>query len=68
MIAYYLLNEIDDGSLLDDTQLKVDVALELQLWIDQVMISVSHWLFAVEYLRLALKFPLMLRQLGEEEI
>lgn len=32
------------------------------------MISVSHWLFAVEYLRLALKFPLMLRQLGEEEI
>lgn len=28
----------------------------------------SHWLFAVEYLQVALKFPLILFELGEEEI
>ena len=35
---------------------------------DQFVICVSHWLFAVEYLKLALKFPLMLSQLTDEEI
>ena len=36
--------------------------------INQVLIAISHWLFAVEYLKLALKLPLMLCQLAEEEI
>ena len=33
-----------------------------------VLISVSHWLFANEYLRLALKFPIILGQLHEFQI
>ena len=33
-----------------------------------MLISVSHWLFAVEYLKLALKFPLLLCQLQDVEI
>ena len=34
----------------------------------QALVFVSYWLLATEYLRLALKFPLMLCQLKEEEI
>ena len=36
--------------------------------ISQVSSSLSHWLFAVEYFKLALKLPLMISQLSEEEI
>ena len=37
-------------------------------FLDSVLVAVSYWLFAVEYLRLALKFPLILGQLPEEKV
>ena len=46
----------------------IDNVLDWLLIINQALIAVSHWLFAVEYLKLALKLPLMLCQLAEEEI
>lgn len=42
--------------------------LEWTNLISQVSSCLSHWLFAVEYFKLALKFPIMISQLTEEEI
>ena len=37
-------------------------------FLDSVLVAVSQWIFAVEYLRLALKFPLILGHLPEDKV
>ena len=41
----------------------MQLALDTIAWVDELLISVSHWLFAVEYLKLHLRFPLLLFEL-----
>lgn len=63
VIYFYLTPLSVNGELSDHELHKVDIALKILKFITQILEYVSYWLFAVEYLRLALKFPLILCQL-----
>ena len=50
----------------DNKYYKIEEAAMSLSTIDDFLNAVTHWLFAVEYLRLALKFPLLMGMLSEE--
>ena len=68
IITFYTAT-VDSSPIIHDEKTKKlnDELIWLEMF-NFVLISVSHWLFSVEYLKLALKFPLLLCQLQDEEI
>ena len=68
-VVYYYLTPLGRNNELGEYKKQKVVDAEDNLtFLDSVLVAVSYWIFAVEYLRLALKFPLILGQLPEEKV
>ena len=68
VIYFYLTPLEENNRLSEEEQHRVDVSQKTLKFLNQILLQASIWVFANEYLRLALKFPLMLCQLDEEEV
>ena len=68
VIDYWLVSIKNSDSVTEQKLNRVNFAIVRLGWLLNFLGPVIHWIFAVEYLKLALRFPLMLRQLQEEEI